>query len=70
MDNLRAVHESNVRVLEPGETIDPQTPLGNPDLRCPVCRQPASRGVAVEVAGAIYYLDRADHVTEFVKRFN
>ena len=69
LDGLMALHENNVRRLEPGETVDPQTPPGNPDLRCPVCRQPSDKTVAVEAAGQIYYLDRTDHVADFNQQF-
>ena len=58
LGDLMAVHESSFRMLEPGESVGPQTAVGNPDMRCPLCGQAASKDVAAEAAGKIYYFDQ------------
>jgi hypothetical protein len=68
LDDLMAVHESPLRVLTRAETVDPKTPLANPDMLCPVCQKPASQEIAAEVAGAVYYLDRPEHIPLFEQR--
>lgn len=56
-----ALHPSPLRVLEPGEIPDPRLPVANPDERCPVSGV-ASREVAVESGGQIYYLCSGGHI--------
>ena len=62
-----AVHESPVRVLEPGESPDPSLPVGNSDGHCPVSKQAAASTVAVESGGEIFYLCRAGHIAAFAR---
>ncbi|MCK6473273.1 MAG: carboxypeptidase regulatory-like domain-containing protein [Planctomycetes bacterium] len=56
-----ALHPSSLRVLEPGEVPDPRLPVANPDERCPVSGV-ASRDVAVEAGGQIYFLCSGGHI--------
>ncbi|HYF50103.1 MAG TPA: PKD domain-containing protein [Planctomycetota bacterium] len=58
--NKLAVHESPVRVLEDGEIPDANAPIGNPDKRCPVSGNVASRGV--DAGGTIWYVCQHGHI--------
>ncbi|MCK6472077.1 MAG: Ig-like domain-containing protein [Planctomycetes bacterium] len=56
------VHPSPARMIEPGEIPDPNAPVGNPDLLCPVSGLAASKRDAVDVGGTIYYLCHSGHI--------
>lgn len=56
------VHPSPARKLEPGEIPDPNAPVGNPDLLCPVSGLAASKREAVDIGGTIYYLCHSGHI--------
>ncbi|MDQ3812472.1 MAG: hypothetical protein M3347_00820, partial [Armatimonadota bacterium] len=66
IERALAVHESPVRMLEPGEVPDPAAPVGNPDKRCPICNAAEATNIIVDVGGTIYYFDQAEHLQKFV----
>jgi hypothetical protein len=63
--DVLAVHESPVRVLEPGESPDPSMPAGDSGRLCPVSRQASASGVRVEAGGEIFQLCKAGHIAAF-----
>ncbi len=60
-ENL-ALHESPVRLLEPGEPIPLNATIANPDLKCPVSGKLASSRIAADAGGTIYYLCAGGHI--------
>ncbi|MBI3828673.1 MAG: PKD domain-containing protein, partial [Planctomycetes bacterium] len=49
-----ALHESPIRVLEPGERPDPQKPVVNPDGKCPI-KGVVSKKVTVDAGDILYF---------------
>src|SRR5213075_374913 len=66
--DVLAVHESPVRVLEPGESPDPSMPAGDSGSLCPVSQQASASGVRVEAGGEIFHLCKAGHIAAFSQR--
>lgn len=60
-----AVHQSPVRVLEPGESPDPSLPAGASGGLCPVSHQAAASKIAVEAGGEIFHLCQHGHIATF-----
>jgi hypothetical protein len=63
LDNLLALHESPVRVLEAGETVQESAKIGNPDKKCPLCgieiKDPM---VAAQIGATYYFFDSPEHL--------
>jgi hypothetical protein len=64
IDDALAVHQSPVRVLEPGESPDPSLPVGLSGL-CPVSQQAAASKIAVETGGEVFHLCQEGHIAAF-----
>ena len=62
-----AVHESPIRVLEPGEAADPSLPKASDGGHCPVSQAAGTPSVAVQVANEIFYLCHDNHVEAFAQ---
>lgn len=61
LDKQMALSASPLRVLAMGEVPDPKLPVANEDTRCPISKI-ASREVAVDAGGVIYYLCSGGHI--------
>jgi hypothetical protein len=69
LDGKLALHESPVRVLEPGEVPDPRLRVANPDEICSVSGLPSGRAVVVQVGEEIHYLCSGGHIEAFAGKF-
>ncbi|MBC8002622.1 MAG: carboxypeptidase regulatory-like domain-containing protein [Opitutaceae bacterium] len=60
-----AIHESPVRVLEPGEIVDSRLVVTNPDEICGISKLPSNRAAAAQVGNEIVYLCTGSHIAAF-----
>jgi hypothetical protein len=65
IDGKLAVHEDPVRPLEPGETPDPQLPVGNRDEICGISGLPSGRAAAAQVGNEIFYFCHSSHIAAY-----
>jgi Concanavalin A-like lectin/glucanases superfamily/PKD domain/Carboxypeptidase regulatory-like domain len=69
LDGKLALHESPMRVLEPGEVPDPRLRVANSDEICSVSGLPSGRAVVVQVGEEIHYLCSGGHIEAFAGKF-
>lgn len=68
LDRVLAVHESPVRLLELGERLPIDAPLGREGKRCPICRADSADGIVADVGGVFYFFDSDKDIQTFRAR--